>query len=431
MISTATLKTSSRRLAFLDHPLTFTVSVPMLTALGAASTVIAPILLDKIQFGLFALLLSLFQYISLFDLGLSRLCDKWLTQQDGGAEELVGELLSARLIISVVLCGIAILSYFIASPLTAVAIIAGVLAMVSNGPISVYRARSQVAALTLSSFAMQFGMSLPRLAGLLIDGVRGCIVGCMMWFGIVGLVLHVPFAERLRPLKARRLLVILTASTPLFVLSTAWLMYQLANRWISWVISTPEDYGLFAFGANLVLIGLGIIGTVSQTYYPRHLLGTHGKRLQWELLTLGGLAAVGCIMLMPLCRYALAYAFPHFAQADASTAALACSGLPLCLSAWLIPLVIARTERPVIDTLVIFGTTLALLFGSMKLFYSLTGLNGQAWANTFSAIILLAVVLSILVTRQKLLSTRFAIMLLLATTCLEVSFGGIWFVIFH
>lgn len=428
--STAVSARTERRLGFLNNPITFTISVPLLTALGAASTIIAPILLNTIEFGLFALMLSLFQYVSLFDLGLSRLCDKWLTQSRTDTSDIAGELLSARLIVGIGLGAVAILSYFVASGLTAIAIFAGTAAMLSNGPISNYRARSRVAALTLSTVAMQFGMSLPRLAGLLADGVRGAISGCAIWFGVVAIVLHLPFSNVLRPINWRRLLAIFVEATPLFVLSTVWLLYQLANRWFSWMMSTPEDYGLFAFGANLVLIGLGIIGTVSQTYYPRHLATADGSALRRELRQLGGIAVLGCALFIPFCRWALPKAFVHFAHAGASTSALVFSGLPLCLSAWLIPLVIARTERPVRDAVVLFGTGLITLSLLMRLFYSIGGLDGQAWANTPPAILLLGMLLYLVVTRQRLLSCNFAVWLLASVVSLEILFAGGWYFTF-
>jgi O-antigen/teichoic acid export membrane protein len=224
---------------------------------------------------------------------------------------------------------------------------------------------------------------------------------------------------------------IFSDATPLFVLSTAWLLYQLANRWFSWMMSTPQDYGLFAFGANLVLIGLGIIGTVSQTYYPRHLATADGTRLRRELLLLGGLAVLGCAMLIPFCRLVLPRAFPHFALADASTSALAFSGLPLCLSAWLIPLTIARTESPVRDTVLLFGTGLTALSLLMNLLYQISGLNGQAWANTPPAILLLGTLLYFVVVRQRLLSGKFAASLLTGVTGLEIVFAGVWYFMFY
>jgi O-antigen/teichoic acid export membrane protein len=403
----------------------------LLTALGAATTIVAPMVLDPVGFGVFALLLSIFQYVSTFDLGLSRLSDKLLTQPGRNVPDVMNALLLARFVVGAIVAIIVLALYRLIDDLMVVTALAGAAAMLSNGPATVYRARSEIAAFTLSSLSTQFGMSLPRLAGLLIDGVRGCIIACALWYGMVGLILHVPFVRLLRPLGWSRLLDIFATATPLFVLSTTWLLYQLASRWFSWVISGSEEYGLFAFGANLVVIGLGVIGTVSQTYYPRHLVCGDKWALSRELLLLGATVTIGCLICLLFCRFILASVFPRFAGADTCTAAILFSGIPLSLCAWLIPLVIARAERPLRDAGALFGTSLATLFGLMKLLDSIAGVDGQAWACTPPATALLTALLYLVVRRQQLLTRSMAWCLLAGPVCVEICSAVCWYVVFH
>lgn len=95
----------------LDSPLLFTLSTPLLSFLGAATTIIAPMILDPSSFVSFALLLSIFQYVGDFDLGLSRLSDRVLTQGEPNQQVAIAELLSARLIVGLLLVVAAIVCF--------------------------------------------------------------------------------------------------------------------------------------------------------------------------------------------------------------------------------------------------------------------------------------------------------------------------------
>ena len=78
---------------WLEKPEAFGLIVPILTVLGAATTLLAPMILDAAAFGAFALLTSLFQYASAADMGLSQLADRHLT---GTVRASSGEILQAR-----------------------------------------------------------------------------------------------------------------------------------------------------------------------------------------------------------------------------------------------------------------------------------------------------------------------------------------------
>ena len=57
-------------LAWMENPFAFGALVPLLTLFGAGTTLLAPMLLDPVAFGSFALLSTLFQYTAAAELGL-------------------------------------------------------------------------------------------------------------------------------------------------------------------------------------------------------------------------------------------------------------------------------------------------------------------------------------------------------------------------
>ena len=88
----------------------------------------------------------------------------------------MGALLRARLLLAFTLLLVAVMSAPFVGYVAALAGIAGIAIMVCNGPLTFFRAQSKLAAFTLSAILVQAGLGLPRLAGLLVGGVTGCIV---------------------------------------------------------------------------------------------------------------------------------------------------------------------------------------------------------------------------------------------------------------
>ena len=118
-------------------------------------------------------------------------------------------------------------------------------------------------------------MTLPRLAGLLVAGVTGCFA---VLFGVYAALVFI-FARPTRfPVPgAKRILSLWRSAMPLFVFNAAWLVYLTANRWIAAFLAPPEELGFFAFGANLAFVGLGIVSTIAQVYYPSCSRGLSSK----------------------------------------------------------------------------------------------------------------------------------------------------------
>jgi hypothetical protein len=422
---------SSQALArdrWLARPITYTVCTPLLTIAGAATTIAAPILLDATSFGQFALLISIFQYGTDFDLGLARLADRLLHRSDIDVVATLESILLGRLAVAGGLAIVVSILGVFYGLLAILSGLAGIAVMLTNGPITVYRARSQIAQFTSASLLLQFGLSLPRFIGLMLGGISGCVIAMLGWFSMTALVVNAPLLHRsvLHRFHWQQLRQLFTQSLPLFVLSSAWAVYLLANRWMSFVISaTPADAGLFAFGANLMLVGLGVVSLVAQTYYPRHLVNRNRTALYNELVVLAVLALVGCLIVDLMCRFALDWMFPHFIGAEAATAATCFSGIPFGLCAWLIPMVIALTGRPLREGLLVFGLCLIALYGCMHWGNGIAGIDGQAWGSVPATMLLLGFLLH-LVVRGRLLRVSSAIFVWSLVACMEGICAGAW-----
>jgi O-antigen/teichoic acid export membrane protein len=388
----------------------YTLGAPVLTLAGAFATVAAPLLLDPTRFGDYVLLLSIFQYACALDLGLSQLTDKSLAARGGEGSASMAELVWSRLAVA---AGVLLLAVPLASALARpggeltagnllIAAAGGVAFMLSNGPVALYRAGSQVWEFTFAALSMQAGLSVPRLAGLVLGGVTGCFAALLAFYALTAALLNQPFAAALcqRP-SARAVARTLGAALPLFAFSALWLLYLTANRWISLALTDAEGFGLFAFGANLVVVGIGVLSTVGQVHYPKHLAGAGEEgaqaRLGLELLRLLAVASAGTLAGVLACRYAIPVVFPKFAAAAEPSAALMASGIPLGLAGWLMPLVVAASGRPWRDAVAVFAVSFAVLGAGMAGGDALAGIVGQAWGCALTSLVLPAAQLALLV----------------------------------
>jgi O-antigen/teichoic acid export membrane protein len=418
----------SRANQWLHSRSAYTTLAPILTIAGAATTVAAPMLLQPAAFGSYILLLSIFQYTADFDLGLSRLADRTLSQQV--STENLTAFFIARIYVAITMAVVLATIAAFTGWLTAVVGLTGIAFMLSNGPVAVYRATSNVRAFTLSALLLQLGLSLPRFLGLLTGGVTGCVLALAAWYLMTAVVVNAPFVERLRGDRRINVRSIFAKSLPLCVFGSLWLLYLLIGRWFSWLQSSATDAGLYAFGANLLSVGVGVISTIAQAYYPRHLSGVKDSRLFRELLCIIIIVGGGALLGNLVCRYALTLIFPHFAAAGAATAIILFTGIPLCGCAWIIFLVIAKSIRPWRESVVMFGVSILLLYGFMRLFGAYAGIEGQALAFIPSASALFGMQLQLLVRRGLLSHVETTYVWLATATAFALS-GGVWYVLFH
>jgi hypothetical protein len=234
----------------LQRPATYTLLAPVLVLAGAATTIVAPMLLAPPAFLSFTLLMAVFQLLCNFDLGLGRLVDRRFSDPEHASHAAAQDVISARFLVALAMlvgtaCLVPILGidYFLAG-------LAGIAFMLAIGPLAFHRAQSNVFAFTLSAIMVQLGMGLPRLAGLLLGGVFGCIVALAVWYGAIAVVVNAPYVQPLR-LSPHRAATLLAVALPLFAFDTYWSIYLQTTRWAASFLDTQTDAGLFAFGANL------------------------------------------------------------------------------------------------------------------------------------------------------------------------------------
>ena len=381
-------------LAWMESPLAFSALVPILTLAGAGTTLLAPILLDPVAFGAFALLSTLFQYMAAADLGLSQLADRSAAVGAGNAAAILRVRWRMALVIAAIgapaAAAIAWWSGSLPIAATGLAVLAGAAFMAGNGPVSIHRAASRIGRFTLAALVLQFGMTLPRLAGLSLGDVTGCFAALAIWYVAVALILARPPQRRPENIGA-----MLAQSLPLFAFYGAWLLFISANRWISWAISsTDAQFGLFAFGASFLTVGVGVISNISQIRYPRIVAQVatspaSGGRLMAKDLTCLSLAIAICVALaIPSARTIISHLFPRYEAATPAALALATCGVPLAIVAWSLPVSISLSCRPWRDTMIVFGLPILALAPAMWFGETRSGIVGQAWACTFVTLLL-------------------------------------------
>jgi beta-glucanase (GH16 family) len=160
--------------------------------------------------------------------------------------------------------------------------------------------------------------------------------------------------------------------------------------------SDSGEFGLFAFGATFVLVGVGVIANVSQVRYPRIVAlvapssDSAARMIVSDIFRLSVAAAVAIALFIPVSERSIGLLFPRFAAAAHSAVALAVSGVPLALVAWTLPVSISLSRRPWTDAARVFGLPLLLLAPAMWLGEKAAGLEGQAWGSTFDVCVLAA-----------------------------------------
>jgi O-antigen/teichoic acid export membrane protein len=378
---------SSQGLAWLGHPVTYSIGAPTLSLIGAGTTLLAPTLLAPAAFGSFALLTVIFGLVAATDLGLSQLADKVIGANS--KEALADRILWARWFIfglaAVLMLPAVALVSLMGIPLEpldlALAVMGAAAGMVANGPVTQHRAAHRLREFTASALVLQAGMTVPRLAGLLLGGVTGCFAILAAWFGALAFLLARP-----RTLPSLRLWALFRHSIPLFVFYGLWLAYQSANRWISAVLSSAHDFGLFAFGASLCFVALGLISTVAQVRYPRLLLHLSQAdslgasiAMERESVVAGSLLAASVGIALLVIDPGIQLIFPAYAAAIDAAKALAISCVPLGIIAWTLPILIARCASPWTTGVRLFGPALLALIVAMMVGDRSTGIAGQAW----------------------------------------------------
>ncbi len=395
---------------WLFRPAGFGLLTTGLTLAGAGTSLLAPLLLDPVGFGAFALVSTVLQLLAACDLGMSQLADRRMVQEasnpvarENGQDDILALRWCVALVTAGVIAPLAVATVWWTHALpplaTGCAIVAAAAFMANNGLVSFYRTNAQPQAFIRTALLMQFGMTLPRLAGLMLGGVSGCFAALAVWYlGLAALVV------RPQPLRGARLIQTLKAGLPLFAFNGLWLVYLVAGRWISWSLSANgTEFGLLAFGSSFVLIGTGLIANISQMRYPQILRAASQSLPQASRMMARDLLILS-LLVTGVTGVAIAYAdplierlFPHYYPALAASLAVSLSGLPLALVGWTLPLTMSLSRHILRDAAILFLPVLVCLVPMMALGQRLGGIEGQAWALVANAALLAGVQLALLV----------------------------------
>lgn len=388
-------------MSLFERRITYAVGVVILSILSAGTMLVAPRLLDPAAFGIFALLTSLFHYAGKSDLGLSQLADREIALDAGDIDERGAAIMRLlwlstwSVLLLLVPAAMAAAMWLGAPPLaTGLALAGGALGTVAHGPASIHRAASRIWEFSVSSLLLHAGMTLPRLAGLVLGGVTGSFAVLVAWYGALAVLLAPPRPRMPGP--TAPVLPLLKAGLPLFAFNALWLFYLTANRWISAAMTPAIEFGLFAFAASLALVGLGLVGAVAQVRYPRilsQIRETTPERgsalMETEILRVGFALFIVALAACLVAPQLVAMLFPQYEGAAQSTVALAVSCVPLGVMAGTMPMAIVLSRRPGIDSLRLLVPGIAVLASAMVIGNLQAGITGQAWACVIGALLLL------------------------------------------
>ena len=165
-------------------------------------------------------------------------------------------------------------------------------------------------------------------------------------------------------------------------------------RWISASISSQHDFTQLAFAFNLIALATGTLTTIGQAYYPRYLVLHREqkkvplKKLIWkDLLILIFGSFIVLAIILPLMPHGLHLFYPRYYEASAETLIMVISLLPMMVTLWFVPFILAITRQPLrLIGLLTLPTFLGFII-SIAMFYYLFGVEGHALAVLISSFI--------------------------------------------
>lgn len=419
-------------------------AIPALSGLNAVVGLVLPMLLGPLAFGEYSLATTLFQYGLIFDLGLSQIIDRRvpiLLQESAPAlDRFVGNVMGVRLVVALVAmiggtCLLAGLAGADRLPFRFIdgwlSLAAGLSFMIALGAMSVWRAQSNRRAFALSSVATGLALAVARPVGIVAGGITGSFALLFTAYATLAIVLP----RRLPPPRVtfpppRLAAGFVVESLPLFVTSMLWAVYMTANRWVVSFLASPLDLGRFAFGANVLALVVGMVAAISQLYYPaiaiRVAAGPRGSLSGRLLRDLGLLAGAGlaigvCGILLGPTLIELLYR--NFAGAEGPMRILLVALPSLLVCSWLVPLGLATSTRPWLESAVTLPLALLSLAVATAAGNRIAGIDGSAWGSCIAAGVLLALLLGAL-GRNGLMAWRQVLSLfgltILATAALAI-----------
>ncbi len=400
------VRASARRLG----PLVFYAAMPALSAVNAGVGLLLPLLLEPVEFGRYAVVVTLFQYGLIFDLGLSQLTDRRapLLLGSGQHEALVrfrNHVLWTRLYLAAVLLAAGAAAFLAVQgwavqggrdfPAGAgfLSLAAGVFFMLVLGPASFLRATSDRRGFGRINIAVMLILAVARPVGVLLGGIVGCfaLLGAAYAVLAVRVQAAMPVSRAGRPalLDAAKLLL---QGFPLFLTSFIWAFYMTANRWVVSGLANDLDVGHFAFGSNVVTLTVGAIGGLAQFYYPRIVTQCAAEgpfavsaRIRRDFCIMAvamGLPTVVGILAGPAL---IAAFYPKFMASAAVVQILLLAVPSLVVASWLMPVALSTANRPWVEGLVVYPVALAVLLAVTRMGFGLDGIRGAAFGLVASA----------------------------------------------
>lgn len=393
---------------FLSRPVVYGSAIPAVLLLNAIVGLLLPAIMTPPQFGEYALVVTLFQYGLIADIGTGQLIDRWIPAALGHRRfeqaVMIGqELLWVRVYIAlalgvtacVVLIGLSgrhALPFRLADALLSAG--AGLLYMTALGPGFIYRANADRWRYAVAGSVLSLGLIIARPLGLLGGGVTGCFLALVLWYLVFTAVYYGKMPPRIqnRP-DFRRSLAIIVDGLPLFSASFIWAFYLTANRWLGARLMSSSEFGHFAFATNAYSLLVGAFGAFSAFYYPRI-----ARRLAAEpplavsrtiatdctLLTVAGgvIVAFGIVVAGPV----LAVVYPKYSASVSALQILLAAVPAMSLAAWLLPLSLSAGRRPWVDGLIVYPAATAFLFLATWWLAGRMGTEGIALASVVSSL---------------------------------------------
>ncbi len=418
--------------------------IPIVTLLNAVVGMLLPQMMEPRAFGEYSLVVTLFNYGLIFDLGVSQIIDRRIPAHLGSgradlAQDVGDTLLWLRLGIAVAVFTLTAATLLLLAhdkklpfSLTAglLAAFAGLADMVALGPACIYRARSRRRDYAVLITVLLSGLIVARLGGLLAGGLVGCFAALAAWY--VGCA----FASHARmPLKAaarpglRQAASLIGHGVPFFATSFVWAFYVTGNRWIASFLIEPDQFGQFAFSANIFSLLVGAAGGFSAFYYPKIAERIASSRsyavsatLARDLCRLTAAMAVVVAVGIVLAGVLVGLIYPRYLPGIETARVILVAVPPMVLASWLMPVSLSGGHRPWVDGVVIYPVATLVLAAAIVALYRPFGDQGAAWASTVGALPLIGMQLAAL-RHARILRTRDALAVLAAAVAASATLG--------
>lgn len=402
----------------MSKPVVFGCFIPIVTLLNALVGLALPRLMNAQGFGEYALVVTLFNYGLIFDLGVSQIIDRKIPIFLGSgrldlAKNEGDRLLWLRLYIgiaafAIVASVLVVLDFFseLSFNLTAgiLATFAGLADMIALGPACIFRAKSLKSNYAVTTSILLLGLVIARVGGLIFGGLIGCFTALAVWYVTFAVLFNKNSKINTNFMPNRQeSWEIIKVGIPFFITSFIWAFYVTGNRWVASFLIDKNQFGIFAFSANIFSLLVGAIGGFSAFYYPRIAenisnsdnFAVSGKLLR-DLCRLLSVVAVVVALGIILSNFLVNLVYPQYTSGISTARIILVAVPPMVLASWLMPISLSGGGRPLFDGLLIYPVATAILAIAIVFFHNIMGIQGAAIASTVSALPLVGMQLCLL-----------------------------------